>query len=256
MALQCKIDYSNQWACDYYQMNFWCGFCRQVIPADHEQTTQSAVKKKTDNHKRVNRRYDHIETHFHDGKKMEDWVFWEANKSAADLAHEGSLRDAYFVSGVLGSSDRTQGARTRPKAIPLLEKQSTDVAVGQKRKATDQLAGGGKKQIVSQTWTCHQCFNGPMLTKVYGSCVNCEHTQCEFCTQEGNKAKITQEGNKAKILTVGPHDSWKDTDIETDRLENMENMERLTRMYPKIGGELPRNRELESRHGPSWPRKG
>ncbi|KAB5547003.1 hypothetical protein GE09DRAFT_197185 [Coniochaeta sp. 2T2.1] len=39
-----------------------------------------------------------------------------------------------------------------------------------------------KPKVIKITfWTCHNCFNSPMDTSLYGSCFNCGHHQCPRC---------------------------------------------------------------------------
>jgi hypothetical protein len=256
MTLECKIGYSHQWLNAYFQVNFWCGFCKKVIQADHDPHKQvgsggsgSGSGKGQDDNDPANHRWDHIDAHFKMGMMMESWVFWEAKKTRGEVANKTrgeveNLKDAKFVFSVYGhdNAPKEERRKERPKAS------ISQPQVGEKRKAEGELVrherrprGRYTKEMAN--WNCvsllHfpfissgsfgsskltsykcECFNGPISVKLHASCPgrenNCSHIRCERC--QGNYAN---DGGEEEVLAIGPYDSWRDGHAESPLAEKI-----------------------------------
>lgn len=165
MALKCKIGYSHQWLNAYYQVNFWCGFCKKVIQADHDPHKQvgsgNTNGKGQDDNDPANHRWDHIDAHFKDGMTIESWVFWEANKVRGEIE---SLDDAKFVWDTYGKVNPKKAARKKlqPKPGTMGHKGRVSQSItGEKRKADGELPRPherrprvGRDTVVLDNWNC------------------------------------------------------------------------------------------------------
>jgi hypothetical protein len=241
MTLECKIGYSHQWLNAYSDVNFWCGFCKEIIQAKHDpyklmgSTGVIGNGKGQDDNDPASHRWDHIDAHFKEGKTIESWLFWEANKTLGEIEN---LKDAKFVWDVYGKENPEKEKLRKQRAT----KQKLDAGisqpqVGEKRKADNELGRperrprGRRTTMVTAFWHCvslfrctllpsHSfwttkanfakcdCGNGPISIKLHASCPGrengCSHVRCKFC--EGNYAN---DGGELEVLANGPYDSWR-----------------------------------------------
>ncbi|KAE9987499.1 hypothetical protein EG328_002484 [Venturia inaequalis] len=215
MTLESKIGYSHQWSNAYYQVNFWCGFCKKIIQADHDPRKPISPGKGADDNDASNHRWDHIGAHFDKEKlKMDQWVYWEHPEKIGNLKNVKFVRDSHD-----GKENPRKEERKREK---LKERQmeerrmaQADVMlagpnIGSKRKAGEDFAARrlGKKKKGSSVepifWNCCECGNGPISIQNHASCPEkCGHQRCDGC--EGNYAR---DGGEEAAIIRGPYDSW------------------------------------------------
>ncbi|TID16450.1 C2H2 type zinc finger domain protein [Venturia nashicola] len=209
MTLESKIGYSHQWSNAYYQVNFWCGFCKKIIQASHDPHKPVLPGKGADDNDASNHRWDHIGAHFDKGKlKMDQWTYWECPEKIGNLTDVKFIRDAYD-----GKVNPRKEERKREKQTEEWRKTQGDAEldVGRKRKAGEDLLisqrNSKKKKSVTVEpiyWNCCECGNGPISIQNHASCPEkCGHQRCDSC--EGNYAR---DGGEEAAILRGPYDSW------------------------------------------------
>lgn len=165
MTLESKIGYSHQWSNAYYQVNFWCGFCKKIIQADHDPRKPISPGKGADDNDASNHRWDHIGAHFDKEKlKMDQWVYWEHPEKIGNLKNVKFVRDSHDGKENPRKEERK---REKLKERQMEERRMTQADVmlagpniGSKRKAGEDFAARrlGKKKKGSSVepifWNC------------------------------------------------------------------------------------------------------
>lgn len=173
MTLESKIGYSHQWSNAYYQVNFWCGFCKKTIQAAHDPHKPVSPGKGVDDNDASNHRWDHIGAHFDKEKlKMDQWTYWECPENI------GNLKDVKFVRASHDGKEnpkKEERKREKLKMKQLEERQrmerDADLSgpnIGNKRKAGEDLhrGRGKRKKFFPQEsiyWNCVSPTSFPRL---------------------------------------------------------------------------------------------
>lgn len=173
MTLKSKIGYSHQWSNAYYQVNFWCGFCKKIIQASHDPHKPVSPGKGADDNDASNHRWDHIGAHFDKGKlKMDKWLYWECPETI------GNLKDVKFVRE---SHDGKENPRkeVRKKEKQMKEKQMREGPMREwSATQQDAVTAGpniGKKRKAGKDHPSHQTKRPKLsgkITPVYWECVS------------------------------------------------------------------------------------
>jgi hypothetical protein len=177
MILESKIAYSHQYTNAHYKVNFWCGFCNEVIQADHDPhklaaSVGSGSGKRNEDHDPSNHRWDHLDAHFIkekktiydlEGNKMTDWTDWTdlEKKKPRDL----KKADFFWRADVYGKENprkktKEKKAQGRPHHTVREHSKGFTSIAGEKRKADGDIDRVGRK------------FRGRnMVTTIYWHCV-------------------------------------------------------------------------------------
>ncbi|KAF2806834.1 uncharacterized protein BDZ99DRAFT_523400 [Mytilinidion resinicola] len=174
------------------QGQFWCGFCQKIIPL---QNKRSAA---------WDERFNHIDEHFRDKKDITTWLCLEARKTKEEVMKEMDKNcfdydddaggedcqddDSPSASQSIASQHRTppDGSNTSPILVDGSPARSSNPR--KRLLSTDPISSSSsarlpakRKEIVRY---CCQCTLGPYSSKLYTSCLDCEHEFCGDCSRK------------------------------------------------------------------------
>ncbi|KAH7060611.1 hypothetical protein B0J12DRAFT_695972 [Macrophomina phaseolina] len=186
---------------------FWCGFCQAIIPLDRRGVKGSDI------------RNNHIDKHFMEGKRINNWLDVETNKFKGDM--ERSEKDEEFGgddSSLISSEDKfsvecgcdegnndgygplRRAAEGAGAGVLIL---TADKEVRGKKRCRAESSGTAeekelaapqrKKRKEETLFFCCGCKQGPFAWSLYQSCLHCEHEFCEHCDRRKHENSAEEE---------------------------------------------------------------
>ena len=164
------------------QLQYWCGFCRRIIPMRKKGIGGS------------DERFNHIDNHFMKGElRIDDWLPAQG-RTLKGQAPESNRAHGQEAGSSLESNE--QDEERHVPASPLSREQPAVAQASHKRSAPGDFEcssrparrsgaegrGPSSKSPARRLFAhCCQCHDGPVMVQNCSACLNCQHRFCRNC---------------------------------------------------------------------------